>query len=177
MTGTGTAPVIGVAPAPLNFGNVGVGSPSVLALTVSNTGNANLVVSNITSFTVTPGGSQIVNVTFTPAAAGAQAGTLNITHNAAGSPSAVAMTGTGLDPAIGVLPNPLDFGNVDLGTAAVLVMTVSNSGPSDLIVTNITSDDGQFVPLPTAFTVSGYSSQAVNVTFTTTVHRRHGRRA
>ena len=174
-------PVISLTPAALNYGNVAVGSPSVLVLAVQNTGTADLVVTNITSndgqfvpaltsFTVTAGNTQNVNVTFTPSSAGAQAGTLTITHNAAGSPSAVAMTGTGvLLPVIGVSPATLDFGNVDLLTADILALTVSNTGPVDLVVTNITSTDGQFVPSTTSFTVSSGNNQVVNITFTPTI--------
>jgi hypothetical protein len=107
-TGFTTAPVFGLNPASLNFGNVSVGGSATLPVTVSNTGNAQLVISGITSsaaefifapntfpINVAAGGTQVFNVTFTPTAAGAVSGNLSFTHNAAGSPSALPLDGTG----------------------------------------------------------------------------------
>lgn len=69
-----------------------MGLPKTLPLTVTNTGTSTLTVTNvattdglytvdITSFSVVPGGNQIVNVTFGPTAIGAQPAILNITFN------------------------------------------------------------------------------------------------
>ena len=180
MDGTGIEPVISLSPASLSYGNVNVSSPSVLVLSVINTGTADLVVSNITSddgqfvpgstsFTVSAGDTTDVNVTFTPGSLGAQSGTLSITHNATGSPSTVAMDGTGVSsPVIDLSPSSLDFGNIDLSSSGVLTLTVSNTGSADLVVSNITSDDGQFVPDLTSFTVTASNNQVVNITFTPT---------
>ena len=44
--------------------------------------------------TVAPGGTASIGVTFTPTATGARSGSLSVTHNAAGSPSAVSLAGT-----------------------------------------------------------------------------------
>lgn len=174
-------PVIGVAPAALAFGGVLVNASSSLPLTVSNLGAADLVVISVASnnarfvrdigsFTLPPGGSQTVNVTFRPTTPGAQTANLTLTHNApaAGTTTIVPMTGTGLAPTIGVAPTSLSFGSVLLNTPRVLALTVSNTGTSTLNVTNITSNNGQFVPSATSFTVAPGGSQSVNVTFTPT---------
>jgi hypothetical protein len=110
VTGIGftTAPVFGVSPSPLAFGNVSVGGTATLPVTVSNTGNAPLTISGIVSsdavYTFAPntfpvnvaaGGSTVFNVTFAPTAAGLVNGTLTFTHNAAGSPSVLNLSGTG----------------------------------------------------------------------------------
>jgi len=110
LTGIGftVAPVFGISPTSLNFGNVSVGGTASLPVTISNTGNAPLSVTNIVSsvaqFTFAPsvfpiniaaGGNAVINVTFTPAAAGLVNGSLTITHNAVGSPATVTLEGTG----------------------------------------------------------------------------------
>jgi hypothetical protein len=66
-------------------------------------------------------------------------------------------------------PSTLSFGNVVIGTSKALQLTISNAGEGDLTVSNITSDDAHFTPLPTSFTVTPGSSQAVTVTFATNV--------
>ena len=100
-------PEISLPTTSLSFGGVVVGQSGQKAFTVQNMGKAPLNVSNITSsnstftasptsFTVGPSGSQTVTVTFSPTATGIQSGTLSITHNAAGSPSSVSVTGVGV---------------------------------------------------------------------------------
>jgi hypothetical protein len=117
--GGGGAPVFSIAPPSLSFGNVDIGLSATLPATVTNTGTANLVISNLTSsdaqFTFTPnvfpitipaGGNQVFNVTFTPTAAGPQSANLTFTHNAAGSPTSYALQGTGHTPGTAELDNP-----------------------------------------------------------------------
>ncbi|MFC1526478.1 beta strand repeat-containing protein [Candidatus Latescibacterota bacterium] len=177
MSGTGTDPGFDAAPPALSFGNVAVGSFSVLALTITNTGSSPLNVTNvtsddgqyvpdITSFVVAAGANQVINVTFTPTATGVQLATLTIVHNAGGSPSAVSMSGTGTSPDIGLSPTSLSYGSVAVGSPSVRALTITNTGAAPLDVTNITSDDGQFLPDATTFTVGAGANRVVNVTFT-----------
>jgi len=106
------APQIFVNPTALDFGNVEVNTSSMLPFNIENTGTADLIVTNITSSepaftvnltstTITPGNNQDVEVTFTPTLEQTYNGTIDITHNAAGSPTSVTVTGVG-DPAVGV---------------------------------------------------------------------------
>ena len=106
------APVAAVAPASRDFGTVNTGSTSApLPITVTNNGNAPLSVSGVTltgdpvaqfgfvgcGAVVNPGGSCIINVTFTPTTNGLKSATLSIAHNSnnvAGA-STVGLTGTG----------------------------------------------------------------------------------
>lgn len=104
--GADPAPVFN-APASLSFGSVNQGNSLTLPLTVNNTGANPLVITDVVAspsqFTVSPtsatipgGGSQVFNVTFTPTAGGLLTGTLTFTHNAAGSPSVVNLSGSGV---------------------------------------------------------------------------------
>jgi hypothetical protein len=115
LTGTGTpaAPVAGVSPASLTFGNQLLGTPSASQrVTLSNTGMATLTITSITASgdfsqtnncrgSVAPSASCTINVTFTPTATGTRTGTLTITDNnngVAGSTQTVSLTGTGVNP-------------------------------------------------------------------------------
>ncbi|MBC7449064.1 MAG: choice-of-anchor D domain-containing protein [Hymenobacteraceae bacterium] len=108
----GVAPLvsdIAVSPPSLSFGNVSVaGSTSTRTFEISNNGDANLVVSNIsssngdfavssTNLTLAPNTDQTITVTFDPSMAGTRNGTLTITSNDPDSPTkTVSVTGVGI---------------------------------------------------------------------------------
>lgn len=114
-TGGGNAPIAAVSLTSLAFASVNIGGvPGTQAVTVKNTGNADLVVSSATvtgdnAFsvsantcgTVAPNGTCSVTVSFLPTTVGAKAATLDIAHNAAGSSTSIPMTGTGTSPGTG----------------------------------------------------------------------------
>jgi subtilisin family serine protease len=111
--GGSKAPQISVSPASLSFPDqVIVAASSPLSITVSNTGNADLLVSGASltgaepgsysvssgcSAPVVPGSSCSVNVTFRPTTVGAKAASISIASNAAGAAS-VGLTGSGILP-------------------------------------------------------------------------------
>ncbi|MBW1888130.1 MAG: choice-of-anchor D domain-containing protein, partial [Deltaproteobacteria bacterium] len=112
----GPVPEFDVTPAFLDFGTVYLGSSKPLTVTVSNTGGADLVISSAAiaqtefsvapaSATVPPAGNQVFTITFTPPAFGTFPGTLVFTHNAAGSPDNVPLTGDGYYPILVTSPN------------------------------------------------------------------------
>ena len=94
-TATTSAPKIAVSATSLAFGTVDVGSQGQQQTVVSNSGNADLVVSSVArcantstefsaspaSFTVAPGATQTVSVTYAPTAAGSDSGCVAIASN------------------------------------------------------------------------------------------------
>ncbi len=107
LTGVGTQSKLLVTPSSLAFGSVAVGYFANLQLTLMNTGSAALtniglsisgdyVVSIGCGTILAPGASCVVQVTFTPSAAGGRAGALTVTSSDASSPSVVPLTGTGI---------------------------------------------------------------------------------
>jgi hypothetical protein len=107
------APKISLSATTLDFASLMIGaSSSAQVVTIANTGNAGMQVSNVgitgadaAQFTqssncssVAVGGSCTINVTFAPTSAGAKSATLAIAHNASGSPSSVALSGTANAP-------------------------------------------------------------------------------
>jgi Ca2+-binding RTX toxin-like protein len=121
VTLTGTtpavpAPVAALTPTALTFSStVGVAS-AIQTATLQNTGNAPLAITGIvaagTGFTQTntcgtslaAAASCTISVRFTPAAAGASAGTVTISDNAAGAPPVITLSGTGTAVADAVPP-------------------------------------------------------------------------
>ncbi|OGG49194.1 MAG: hypothetical protein A3F84_07520 [Candidatus Handelsmanbacteria bacterium RIFCSPLOWO2_12_FULL_64_10] len=122
------SPAIALSATALSFDSVRVGNVSRKTLTVSNVGNDTLRVMSTaisgadsahfsaspTAFRVAPGGKQEVTVTFAPGAAGRRSATLSIAHNAAGSPSRISLTGTGVAPVSGP-PSPDFDGDGEVG--------------------------------------------------------------
>ena len=176
------SPIVSLSAASLAFGNVTTGQSKDLPLTVSNTGNAPLAVSQVsvtgtgfsvvspaTPFSVAAGGMQTVTVRFAPATDGAAMGTLAIVSNAIAPPASVALSGTGLKPgvpAIGVAPASLDFGTVTVGQTKDLAIAVSNTGTGFLTVRSLTASAGFSVVSPTTpFDVGAGASTTVTVRY------------
>ena len=102
-------PDIAINPAANNYGNVTVGNHADQVFAVSNPGSAvlNVTAATITggdfaiqsgggAFNLNPGGSRNITARFTPASAGAKAGTLSLTSNVAGkSPLTANLNGSG----------------------------------------------------------------------------------
>jgi hypothetical protein len=134
----------GVTPASLAFGNVMIcpGNSSTQTVTVSNVGGQPLNITNITApamYSVSPsapqtiagGGSMVFSVTYAPTAVGANNGNISFTHNAAGSPGLVGVTGAGIAcQGVSVAPTSLNFGLLppDGSTTKLDSVTVSNNG-------------------------------------------------
>jgi hypothetical protein len=116
FTGTGAQAVgqLILSPAPLNFGDVNVGTTSTQSLLLSATG-ASVTVSSAASgssqfvldgavfpFTIAAGQSQSFNVAFTPQNSGVQSASLTFVSNASDSQAAEALSGTGTVPSYSV---------------------------------------------------------------------------
>ena len=143
LTGTGSAPVIGISPASLTFDTTSTGSPEVKTLTITNTGNAALSFSGIQmqgDFTqtnnctsVAPQGSCSMQVSFNPTASGQRAGSVTLTDAAANSPQTVMLTGSGITPVVTLSSGSLSFSPSVVGTAAAAqTVTVTNVGTAAL---------------------------------------------
>jgi hypothetical protein len=96
-----------VAPAPLNFGNVTVGTIGTQAITLSASGASVTVSSDASSnsqfalvgvslpVTIPAGQSQSYNVSFTPTGSGTASGSLSFTSNASNTQTSESLTGIG----------------------------------------------------------------------------------
>jgi len=162
LTGTGTASVATLSAATLNFGNQPVhtaSSPQIITLT--NTGNGSLTITSIsvtgtnaadfgetTTCPLSPisvaanGGTCTITVTFTPSTSGSRTASVSIVDNAAGSPQAVSLIGTGTTPTVGLSATVLTFGTESVGSSSnAQTITLTNAGSAALSVTSIQVTD------------------------------------
>ena len=174
LSGTGlsvSAPVAGLSPTSLTLATTAIGNTSAAqSVTVSNTGSASLSLSAITLSntadylisggtcaapgSVAVGANCTISVALRPAAgaAGARTGTLSITHNAAGSPGSVTLSGTATAAPAPVASQTasLSFGSLNVGTAgSAQTVTLSNTGNAALTLGTLSISSG------TDYTISG----------------------
>ncbi len=129
----------------LDFGTLFVGLSRSLEVEVSNVGCEILVVSDVSadspaftadpvSFSLAPGGSRILTVTFTPPSAEVFNGTLTIASNDPDSSALeIPLHGEGLvPPDIAVSPASLSA-DLDPGGTSASTLTIENTGGSDLL--------------------------------------------
>jgi len=198
LVGNGATAVADLTPSSLAFGSLQISQPSSpQTATLTNNGNATLVISNIAmtgDYAETDncpsslgiGSSCTFSITFTPTAGGESDGTLSITDNAPGSPHTVALTGSGYVTTATVLPSTLAFGNQSVGSpSAPQSVTVTDTGANPIAVSSITTsaDFSETDDCGTASqaatrkrspwaqrpaSVAGTESCTINVTFTPT---------
>ena len=160
VTGKGTTPVVtGVAieisPSTVSFGNVAMGQSATKTVTLTNTGTEALSVSGIAvagaGFTASgphlpislpSGQSTSISAVFKPTTGNADKGTITITSNAAGSPSLVALSGTGTTgataAALTVTPSTVAFGSVAVGSEQSQTIHVENTGGESASISKLT---------------------------------------
>ena len=160
VTGKGTTPVVtGVAieisPSTVSFGNVAMGQSATKTVTLTNPGTEALSVSGIavagTGFTASgphlpislaSGQSTSISAVFKPTSGNADKGTITITSNAAGSPSLVALSGTGTTgataAALTVTPSTVAFGSVAVGSEQSQTIHVENTGGESASISKLT---------------------------------------
>ena len=128
LSGTGTAPAVTLSSATFAFGNQTVNSTSpAQTLTLTNSGTAPLSITGISVTGTNPGdfgqtntcpasvnagANCTISVTFTPTAMGSRSAALSIADGAVGSPQAVALSGTGAAPTVGIFSDGFESGTL-----------------------------------------------------------------
>jgi trimeric autotransporter adhesin len=198
------APVFNVNSSTLAFAAV-VGTPVSNAVTVTNTGDANLSLSSVVfsgvqavdyafagtnqctaGTTLTPSSGCQLAISFNPAAPGTRNAAVTLTHNAAGSPSVIALQGVATaapQPAIALSTAAAAFGDVQLGSASSAApITVCNNGSAPLTFSGLvwsgvaavdyaqtyaqTGSCSTAAPLPTGVGCTGANTCTLGVSFT-----------
>jgi len=163
LSAVGMQPGISDVPSSISFGSVVVGVSNTQTLTISDSGNANLTVSQAsisgTGFalssptlpaTLLPGKSIAFTVRFSPTIAGSYSGKVSITSNAPSATLSVPLTGTGVTQSLQLSATPISvaFGNVTDGSRSSQTITLKNTGNSSVSVSKVT-------PTGTYFSVGG----------------------
>lgn len=188
LNGTGvTLPVVSLAPGSLSFPAQLISSISAAqVITVSNTGNAALQISNINisgpfaqtntcTAAVAINSNCKISVTYTPTASGAQTGTLTLADNAAESPQSVQLSGTGQDFSLAAASGGSTSATVVPGQAATFNLSLAPAngltGSVSFICGGAPSQATCTVN-PSPATLSASNPTTVTVTVTTTASSR-----
>lgn len=188
-------PVASLSPTTLDFGAVVVANDSAaLSSVLTNTGNLDLHLGTLTlagpaaadyvqvgstclaGATVVPGSACQVTLRLRPSATGSRDATLQITHDAAASPSSIVLAGTGTTgptPDVQTNQAALVFAPIPVqSTSAAQTVTLRNSGTANLVFSRLASTGANGSDFATSGTCSvatplaPNASCAVNVAFT-----------
>jgi hypothetical protein len=156
LSGTGAGvPAATVSPSSLTFGNQDVGTSSApQQVTISSTGTAALVISNIqvtTGFQMTntcpsslaPNTQCAASIVFAPTLSGPNGGTLGITANDSVNPHVVPLSGTGIGVSTSAIaPTSLTFASQAVGSSsAAQQVIIASIGTGNLQISSITLTD------------------------------------
>ena len=150
-------PKISISPTSLNYGNVRVEGTTELSTTITNTGTVDLTISGVEITGVNPsefsqthdcttipaGGSCTLTATFSPALPYAtKSAVVSVHSNDPKKPVAsVKLKGKAPLPKISISPSSVKLGPTRVGSTSLpVVVTISNKGTSDLVVSDITID-------------------------------------
>ena len=178
-----------------DFGDVLTSGSGSVALTIQNTGTADLEISSLnlsgssdytlnsppsTPFTIAPGGSEVVNIDFAPTSGGTINGALTITSDDSDEGSCVFnLTGVGVVPApelnlqisatnraCGFTHN---FGSVSTSSSGSVALTIQNTGTADLTISGLalsgSTDYTLNSPPALPFTIAAGGNQVINIDF------------
>lgn len=177
LRGTGVTPEIAVSSTSHDFGQVAMGASAEWEFNVFNEGTGILSVHNIgssehdftverTSFSVSPGDSERVQVRFSPGAHGVLSGQLAIASSDLDEPTVtVQVAGIGIGPEIEPSITYYEFGSVALGDSSLWTLILMNNGAAVLLVDTISCGRPEFVAAPRTFEVSPSQAQHVSVSF------------
>lgn len=173
----------GLSPSALAFApavaNPAGSSRQTEAITLTNTGNSDLVVSSVTASggylqtndcsTVSPGHSCTVEVTFNPGMIGVINGAITVSDNAPSSPQVVSLVGTGLSP-VQLTPGKTNFGTVAVGsTSQPHTLTLTAAPNSGFSINQISVSGGYSQTNNCPSSLQDGQSCKINVVFRPTV--------
>src|SRR5580698_8507960 len=137
----------------LSFGTVAVGTIQALPETVTNTGTASLSLTTVsvtgTGFTISgltlpmvlaAGQSTSFNVVYQPSSVvTGETGNVSLTNTGTNSVLGIPLSGSGATPpALTASPNGYSFGTVAMGTTVTEIETLTNSGTSNVTISQST---------------------------------------
>jgi hypothetical protein len=149
LSGTGVAgtATLSANPTSLSFGSVNAGVASSKSVTLTNSGTANVTISQVTvsakdvaasgvttPLTLTPGQSQAMNVTFDPSAAETVSGNITVASTQ-GTNTVISVSGTGIQAGVTLTPASANFGSVTVGSTNSQTIQISNPGNGVLTIT------------------------------------------
>lgn len=179
---------IAVTPSAVGFADTQVGTTNEVAVTVSNQGNADLVIDSINisgtdaseyfqsnnCATVSAAQTCTVTVSFSPSVEGPRTALLNILSNDADTPAVtVALSGQGVfaaEPRISLSTSQINFGDVQAGVSEDIILTINNTGTATLLINGMVDitgvDSSEFFQNNNCTTISAGAQCTVTISFT-----------
>lgn len=180
LHGTGARPGLNVSPGSLVFPEVQVGQSRTENITLTNSGTSGVAINPATisgpgftvsglsaSATLGPGKEILVAVKFAPTAPGAVTGAVSIGNNTDNAPTAISLSGVGLQAFVSASASNVSFGKVVVGNTNSQPITLRNSGNATLTFSQLaTSGTGvSLTGLSTSTTIAPNSSVTFNAVF------------
>jgi hypothetical protein len=188
----GPGPNISVTPARYDFGRVDIDDTTTTTFTVSNTGDDDLLISDVVTSAgvwttggtlnppqvLSPGSNRLLEVSFTPGAETSFSGTVTLRSDDADSPNLeIAVEGEGVDlcdicsPLIdvdtGADPYAItDFFSSFFGATDTRTITIQNVGDEDLTVSSVVVNN-DFIATCGSFSIGGWRSAATLAPYAT----------
>jgi FG-GAP-like repeat/Abnormal spindle-like microcephaly-assoc'd, ASPM-SPD-2-Hydin len=185
--GVSTAPSVTLSPGILSFGNQAVGVASTSqTVTLTNTGNAALSISSISTgganssefketntcgTSVAAAAKCAMTITFTPVATGTRSATVTITDNASNSPQTVMLSGNGVNESLGlgVAASGSSSTTVSAGQTAKYTLSIGGAGFSGTASLSCAgAPTGAACSVPSTESVSATTASSFTVSVTTT---------
>lgn len=178
--GAAIEPRFTAQPRSLDFGTIQAGTTIVDSVTVSNTGNSTLTITQVTStstnFTVSPnnatipaGTSRVFRITFAPMTEGVKTANVLFVHSGISIRDTIPVTGTadsGLDePVFRATPASLNLRGVVKQTFKLDSVAIRNAGRRDLFVYSVTSSHSSFTVFPSTINIPPSESATFFITF------------
>ena len=133
----------------VDFGNVNANQSATQTVHLTNCGNANLNLDNITSTDPTvvptaacsslaPGAVCPITLTYTPISSNAASGTVTVTDNAVTVPQSITFAGQGIASKISPASNPFSLGHILVGNRGpATTLFIYNQGQAALVISNV----------------------------------------
>ena len=143
LIGAASPSFLTISPAALDFGTLLLGNTGTLPLQITNTGSAAATFNAVSAtgdYSASagscppPGGtlpiasSCTLQISFTPTQTGTRTGTLSLATSASNIPLIATLTGIGAQSHLQIAPATLSFGNIAVGSPAILSFTLTNTG-------------------------------------------------
>lgn len=173
---------LAVNPTSESFGSVTVGNNATQTVTLTNTGDSSVNVSQLAvsgsgfslsgitvPFTLSSNQSTTFIVGFAPQSVGSANGTVTITSDASNSSLTLALSGLGISLGeLGSDPTSLSFGSVTIGNNDSLPETITNTGGSSITVSQVAVSGAGFSVsgITAPLTLGANQSATFNVIFT-----------
>jgi hypothetical protein len=177
--GTGVVSTFLLDSTTLSFGRVPIGTDRARNLVVTNGGASAIVISSVGAgnpqFTVSPprdsipaGQNRTFVVRFAPTTPTTTTSAVTFTHTAAGSPTSIPVSGTGLGALLSLSRQSIPFGAVRVGASKVDSTIVRNDGNDTLVINGSSLGNSRFSSQPATARLDPGASRTFAVTFSPT---------